>query len=275
MPLAPAPWRALLAVDLDGTLLRPDGTIAEEDAHALEVARRAGFGVVLATGRFPPSVVPLAERWGIRLPLVCVDGAIITRTSEIPERCFILRETWRLASWCSARGLKPFEFSQRRLFFRTHDADHVPLVAQWARGSTLEPERHAEAVVMMLALGTRELCARALAELVHLPHNANVDAFRLSPSECWTLRFRRVRTSKGAAVRRIARALAIPLERIAAVGNDYNDLSLFQAANRSFAMADAPDTVKCAATVRLSRGGHTGGGVAEAVHDLLRARQSG
>lgn len=46
----------LIATDLDGTLLGPDGTISRRNADALRAARQAGWYVVLASGR-PPFMV--------------------------------------------------------------------------------------------------------------------------------------------------------------------------------------------------------------------------
>ena len=46
----------LIATDLDGTLLGPDGSLSDRSVKALRAAREAGWYVVLATGR-PPFMV--------------------------------------------------------------------------------------------------------------------------------------------------------------------------------------------------------------------------
>jgi Cof subfamily protein (haloacid dehalogenase superfamily) len=46
----------LIATDLDGTLLGPDGSLSDRNVKALRAAREAGWYVVLATGR-PPFMV--------------------------------------------------------------------------------------------------------------------------------------------------------------------------------------------------------------------------
>ncbi len=50
---APAQVRAprLIATDLDGTFLSPDGSVSAENAAAVQAAHRAGIPVVFATGR--------------------------------------------------------------------------------------------------------------------------------------------------------------------------------------------------------------------------------
>ncbi|HRW77435.1 MAG TPA: HAD hydrolase family protein, partial [Candidatus Sabulitectum sp.] len=47
---------SIFATDLDGTLLRSDGSFARKDIRGLEELRRAGCAVILATGRSPFSL---------------------------------------------------------------------------------------------------------------------------------------------------------------------------------------------------------------------------
>ncbi|TVQ59147.1 MAG: HAD family phosphatase [Phycisphaerales bacterium] len=55
----------ILALDLDGTLLRSDKRIAERDMHAVREAGRAGVRVVICTARPPRSVRPIIEALGL------------------------------------------------------------------------------------------------------------------------------------------------------------------------------------------------------------------
>jgi HAD superfamily hydrolase (TIGR01484 family) len=50
----------LAAIDLDGTLLRSDGTISRRTRAALAAAVEAGIAVVLVTARSPRSVRVIA-----------------------------------------------------------------------------------------------------------------------------------------------------------------------------------------------------------------------
>jgi hypothetical protein len=54
----------LLGLDLDGTLLRPDQTVAEEDRLAIARAQAAGVVVTIVTGRLLGSAVRVARRPG-------------------------------------------------------------------------------------------------------------------------------------------------------------------------------------------------------------------
>lgn len=72
----PSPKR-LIAVDLDGTLLREGGT-NPDDRAALHRAQSLGVPVILATGRSHFSAMPVAEELGFATPLVSYNGAWTT-----------------------------------------------------------------------------------------------------------------------------------------------------------------------------------------------------
>ncbi len=67
----------LAAVDLDGTLLRSDGTISERSRTAIAAARAAGIDVVVVTARSPRSAADIAADAGIGGTAICANGAIV------------------------------------------------------------------------------------------------------------------------------------------------------------------------------------------------------
>ena len=71
-----SPFR-LIATDLDGTLLRDDGTIPPRSRAAIHAARDAGLWVVFVTARPPRDVRELAGHAGLDGIAVCSNGAIL------------------------------------------------------------------------------------------------------------------------------------------------------------------------------------------------------
>lgn len=67
----------LVACDLDGTLLRPDGTVAPRTAAALADAEDAGLDVVFVTGRPHRWLVDLAEHVAGHGVAICANGASV------------------------------------------------------------------------------------------------------------------------------------------------------------------------------------------------------
>ncbi len=66
----------LVAIDLDGTLLRSDQTVSGRSRAAIAAVRSAGVEVVIATARSPRSVRGLAADAGIGGLAICANGAI-------------------------------------------------------------------------------------------------------------------------------------------------------------------------------------------------------
>jgi Cof subfamily protein (haloacid dehalogenase superfamily) len=65
----------LVASDLDGTLLRTDGTLSERTRAAVAAVRAAGLDFVILTARSPSGLAPEAERLGVELA-ICCNGAV-------------------------------------------------------------------------------------------------------------------------------------------------------------------------------------------------------
>ena len=75
-----ASWSApeVIATDLDGTLVRTDGTISARSVRALRTAREAGARVVLVTARPPRTVERLLGQTGwFDAIAICSNGALV------------------------------------------------------------------------------------------------------------------------------------------------------------------------------------------------------
>jgi Cof subfamily protein (haloacid dehalogenase superfamily) len=67
----------LVAVDLDGTLLRSDSSVSQRTREAISAARSAGATVMIVTARSPRGVGELARDAGIGGRAICANGATI------------------------------------------------------------------------------------------------------------------------------------------------------------------------------------------------------
>lgn len=67
----------IVACDLDGTLVRSDGTVSDRTVQALQLAEEAGATVVFVTGRPPRWMHDVAEQTGSRGLAICSNGALV------------------------------------------------------------------------------------------------------------------------------------------------------------------------------------------------------
>jgi HAD superfamily hydrolase (TIGR01484 family) len=67
----------LIATDLDGTLLRPDGSVSERARRALSVLGELGIELVFVTARPPRWVDRFADVAGAHGTVICCNGAFV------------------------------------------------------------------------------------------------------------------------------------------------------------------------------------------------------
>lgn len=271
--------RRLLALDLDGTLLRRDGTVDPRDRAAIRRARDAGVTVVLATGRLVGGTLPTAQHLELDGSMVCGDGATIASAengSVLDARALDGATTEQIVRKLVDHGLVPFVFSHGEI----HAEESAREFDGWVRIWSERIHWHAGLfdtnawrtegdVAMTLGLGHDPAVADAHGALDQLLGPAHV-THRLVFGDRHMLRSIRSECSKGFALARVSEKLGVPKEDCAAVGDWFNDLSMFEWASRSFAMGGAPPDVAKAATDRLEHAAGTGGGVAEAIDRWLR-----
>lgn len=84
----------LVAFDLDGTLLQPDGSISEEDRQALKEAAAKGVELVVSTGRPYAGVPKVVEDLGFHYAITTNGAAVYTYPGKelVYENC-LDRET--------------------------------------------------------------------------------------------------------------------------------------------------------------------------------------
>src|SRR3954451_18517777 len=77
----------VVATDLDGTIVRSDGTISERTRRALTAAEHAGAMVVIATGRPPRCRHGIADETGHHGLAICANGALVydLHTEQVVE----------------------------------------------------------------------------------------------------------------------------------------------------------------------------------------------
>jgi Cof subfamily protein (haloacid dehalogenase superfamily) len=270
----------LVALDMDGTLLRDDKTVAEVDARAIADARRRGVAVTLATGRLVSGALPFARALGLDTPLICADGGLIVdaASGRALHRIAIEPELANAAlASLDHHALVPFVFLEDTIHTVPAGAPLTGLVRTWSEEVVAHPSVEAfhagcssRPVALTVGVGREEDVLRCADDLARA-HGSGLETvvFAFGGEDRWAVRSLPAGCDKGFALRSLADRLGVAMERTAVVGDWLNDLGMFRAAGRSFAMGQAPEEVKRAATDRLRATSATGGGIAEALAALL------
>ena len=240
-PDPPADVR-LVAIDLDGTLMRSDKRVTRRSADAVAEAVRRGVTIVLASARPPRSVVELHRKLELGTPSVHYNGALIfdplagTHLLHRP----LPRRTARRAARLARRVDPEVVVSVERLDRWLTDRVDPALLVETARHS--EPDflgpiddclREDVTKLMLLAppnrLGpVREAVSRKLSRRLAL-HVSDRHLIQLVHRE----------VDKAAAVEWIARRHGVSRDAVLAIGDAPNDVGMLRWAGLGVAVANA------------------------------------
>lgn len=256
---------SLIALDVDGTLVRPDQTVAPETIAAIHDARDAGLRVCIATGRSLVETLPVWRQLrltGAVEPMVLIGGAL---AAEPDTGRTLYQRTIPSDLACEySQALKGRGYSAMAIVDAwRHGFDYYVVeagdIASVRSGWFSKMNAKIHAVPSLAANGqaevlrinavaepsaadelTADLAARFEGRLnIHRMLAPNygvtvVEAFGLT-------------TSKWTAIQYLAQGMWLGAGQIVAVGDDVNDLPMIRAAGLGVAMPWAPPHVKAAA----------------------------
>jgi len=237
----------LVCIDVDGTLLDSHHQPAPGAQEALDCLRQRGVLPVLASGRTRVGVRPLLRSFGLGPAHIgggggyaCgPDGELLFTRPVDPRVLPVLVERARLVGLGPALHcldetiIEGSEAHERAM--RSYNAGQGPRVPDLLTANVDTP--------LKLTLWGEPDPLDAFAEWVRA---AQLPVEMVRSNQVF-LEFNQVGVSKGAAVAVLAAALGVPLERTVAVGDQFNDVSMFAVAGLSVAMGNAPKDVQRAA----------------------------
>jgi hypothetical protein len=243
-------FRRLVFVDVDGTLLRSDGSIAEATRMAIAEAADAGIGVVLASGRRRFQLLRLAADLTPGLPAIAHNGALIFRGTETIRASSIPPPVLSHAVGIAAEhAMQPVIFTadfERNALAGPAEADG-PAIARYLEPSKgpvqrlpLDLLRREREAVFFVTVDARDTVVKAAAALAGGLGDAGWDvaAYPQSATDAWYLELSERASTKLGAARAIARLLGVPWRQVAAIGDFVNDVDLLRGAPLSYAMAN-------------------------------------
>ncbi|GAA2578384.1 Cof-type HAD-IIB family hydrolase [Winogradskya consettensis] len=241
----------LVASDIDGTLIRSDGTLSPRTIEVLDRLHAQGVPAVLVTGRPVRWLRQLYEQMAEPLPAVCANGAVVYDpfsdqilraapltvellldvTAKLREavpdvalavevedgRSFWYEEKWPL-HWDGKHDSVRVMTSQEKLL-------SAPAVKLLARSAAHGPDEFAE------------LVSRTLGEIAVATHSSTSALVEISAAG----------VTKAAGLAWLCERQGVQAAEVVAFGDMPNDLPLLSWAGRSVAMGNAHPAVKAVA----------------------------
>jgi transaldolase len=245
-----APISAVLT-DVDGTLVTKDKVLTPRALQAVKSLRERGIVFTVTSGRPPFGMRSLVEPLGLTMPMAAFNGGVIVLPdlSILDERLLPEYMLPALIDQIQSRGLDIFLFRSTDWYVRSLDA---PRVSREAATIQCQPNvvRHFDSVLngVVKIVGVSEDHGRVAAceAAVQEQFGTQLSAARSQPHY---LDVTHPSANKGVVIERLSRYLKIPMDRIAVLGDQLNDVLMFKRSGLSIAMGNASDEVKRQATV--------------------------
>lgn len=236
----------LIFIDSDDTLKKTDGTISDRAKKAIQENRKVGNKIIICTARPRYQTLEVMKEAGSDDIIVSSNGSEIydSNDNKIIFNSFIDKNSViKLVKYAYSKDI--------RLILTMEDYDYVTKEIRNPNQKLLNKHNYVEELTgcnvkqcMFIDKKSEEIykIKDILSEdnKLHIVDEINKNSpyeekwFSVSNSNC----------SKGKALKIVSKYLNIPIENTIAIGNDKNDISMFEVAGLSVAVANASDNIK-------------------------------
>lgn len=257
----------LIALDLDGTTLNSNKIISEETLSAIKRAQAAGHIVMILSGRSPSSVSDELSKYGLNCPVgghngtaLYVNGKLIELNSigkaqiqkialevereELPYNVSTNKGIFAPSNWDKrfeqivSSGRVPKEYFTNRHFKMFTTPPNVYGHSFFNKvQEIIDNEDYTIQKFLILTLDPKQM--ERIEKKLRF-----IDETFVTSSSPFNLEITHMNGNKGYGLKAMASYFHIPLENTVAIGDEKNDLPMFNIAGLSIAMGNAEEEVK-------------------------------
>jgi Cof subfamily protein (haloacid dehalogenase superfamily) len=251
---------ALIASDVDGTLLDDDETISARTRAAVHAAVDAGAQFVLATGRPPRWVHPVVDALGLEPMAVCANGAVIydPSTDRIVSTRTLSTDVLGELAEIATRVIPGAGLAVERVGRSAHDAATPQFVSSpgyehaWLNPDNTEVSIEDLLSAPAIKLLIRKAGARSSDMAAELAKHVGIEGDITYSTNNGLVEIMPLGISKATGVEEVARPLGITAEDVVAFGDMPNDVPMLLWAGHGVAMGNAhPEAVAAANEVTV------------------------
>ncbi len=253
----------LIATDVDGTLLDPDERVTTRTRDAVAAAVAGGAQFVLATGRPPRWIPPVADALGFAPMAVCANGAVVydAATDRIISAQTLPTDVLTELAEIATRVVPGVGLAAERIGRSAHDTATPQFVSApgyehaWLNPDNTEVSHEdllsapaVKLLVRMPGMPSAELAAalrRHIGLLGDITYSTNDGLIEIGA----------LGVSKAVGVAEVARPLDIAAGDVVAFGDMPNDVPMLRWAGHGVAMGNAhPEAIAAANEVTAANG---------------------
>jgi Cof subfamily protein (haloacid dehalogenase superfamily) len=244
----------LIALDIDGTVLREDGSMGDPVVQAVGHVRDQGHEVMLATGRSVAMTLPILERLGIEPEyVVCSNGAITLKRDRDATLGY---RRFHVETFNPTEVLSTIRENLSTANYAVEDENgHYRYTGFFPDGALGAVSEKVEFDDLLTDTATRVVVIspeHAIEDFLSVVERMGLH--KVSYNVGWTawLDIAPDGINKATALERVRELLEVPRERVLAMGDGRNDIDMLEWAagggGRGVAMGQAPEEVLAVAS---------------------------
>ncbi len=270
----------LVATDLDGTLLDNRGEISDVTRQGVQKLTEIGINLAIMTGRAHLSAERIADKLGLRTPIISLDGALV-RLPHAEANIFasyVKPSTIKDVMEEADKSLTSVALLADDRLVRLESAATLP---SYIGSLDLESEivedlfPYVDRTVRIIAGGDSHEAVKAI-ERVALSFFSKLEAsfYRSSSHEGrWYLEIRNRNCSKATGLAHLEKYYGISKREVAVLGDFRNDIEAFKRAGTGIAMKNAVPELKDQADL-VTESSNDGDGAAEFLELFYEVRKN-
>ncbi len=240
----------LVASDLDGTFLSPDGTVSDENRAGVLAAQQAGAYVVFVTGRPVRWLDVVQDLPGVHPTVIASNGAVLydLGSGEVLDRICLSTDAALDAVERLRRAVPDVSFA----FESGTRFGYEPSYTTWAPDDGDDPAIFSGPVeeiavgedFVKLLVQSRSVTADALLDRVRATLGDRLNATHSATRDYGLVEVSAPGVHKGAMLARLCERLGIPARDVAAFGDMPNDVDMLHWAGRPHVVANAHERLR-------------------------------
>lgn len=280
-----------IATDMDGTLLNSVQQISSANKDAILKAQSQGVEVVVATGRSYQEATYVLSEAGLTCPVICVNGAEVrSEEGDVLSATPIGKQLAREVAARLAEKDVYFEVYTNQGAFTIDPDKAVSILVDIVMSAN--PEANQAEIIEAAGARIRDGLVQTIEDYEQLFANdqyqiykflvfsfdgekleaanqalADLEELAIASSGHENLEITNREAQKGIALESFVKARGIDLAETMAIGDNYNDVSMFEKAGRSVAMGNANYEIKSLCDVITDT--NVESGVAKAIHEVI------